>query len=117
MTGNNDHRLVSHETPDGTRYIAVTRRTPETDQLSDDQIITDLQQWKAQHQPAPAGRKQWPMPPSYDDWLTTTKPGPQEPCPACECWSLRTCPDQDNPGRDTVVCTMLECEASPFYRA
>jgi len=114
MPENDDHRLVSRETADGTRHIALVRRSPETDQLSDDQIIADLQQWRAKRRQP--DRERWPMPASFGDWLDSTKPGPQEPCPECGCWSLRRGASPDAPGDEKVVCTMLECEASPFYR-
>lgn len=38
-------RIVSHETGD-TRHIAVLRRSPETDQMSDEEIIARLQEWR-----------------------------------------------------------------------
>lgn len=117
MTDNKTHRIVSHETKDGTRTIAVVHRTPETDQLTDDEIITQLEEWKAKRQRVDAPRDRWPMPASFNDWLNTTKPGPKEPCPQCGCWSLRLAAMPDNPADETVVCTMLECEACSFYRA
>jgi hypothetical protein len=119
MPEHDDHRLVSRETEDGNRHIAIVRRNPETDQLSDNDIITSLEEWRAkqpQQENAPDARKRWPMA-SFDSWLKATEPGPQEPCPECGCWSLRRCADPDNPGEETVVCTMIDCEASPFYPA
>jgi hypothetical protein len=56
------------------------------------------------------------MPTSFDDWLKATKPGPPEPCPDCGCWSLRRGASPDGHGDEKVICTMLRCEASPFYR-
>ena len=115
MTGNDDHRLVSREDEDGTRYIAVVRRSPETDQLSDDQILANLEGWRAKS--PQADRERWPMPQPFNKWLMATKPGPKEPCPTCGCWSLRLATAPDNPtGDERVVCTMIRCEASPFYR-
>jgi hypothetical protein len=119
MTEHDDHRIVSREDEDGTRHIAIVRRSPETDQLSDNDIITSLEEWRAkqpQQENAPDARKRWPTPASFDDWLKTTKPAPQEPCPECGCWSLRRGASPDTPGDERVVCTMSECEASPFYR-
>ncbi|MGW5429981.1 hypothetical protein ACWET9_22625 [Streptomyces sp. NPDC004059] len=118
MTENDDHRLVSREDDDGTYQAAVVRRTPETDQLTDDEIITSLEQWRAKRDhPAGAPHERWPMPATFSDWLTATKPGPSEPCPECGCWGLRRGASPDNPDVEKVVCTNLECEASPFYRA
>jgi hypothetical protein len=113
MTENDDHRLVEREDEDGTYRAAILRRTPENDQLSDDQIITSLQEWKAKRQRA---HERWPMPQPFGQWLDSTEPGPQEPCPECGCWSLRRAAPSDNPaGEKMVVCTMVRCKASPFY--
>ncbi|MGW5123262.1 hypothetical protein ACWEQ7_04205 [Streptomyces sp. NPDC004069] len=38
-------RVVTHETED-TRIIAAVRRTPETDEMSDDEIVAQLDKWK-----------------------------------------------------------------------
>ncbi|SEC03265.1 hypothetical protein SAMN04490357_1010 [Streptomyces misionensis] len=117
MAENDDHRIVSRENPDGTRHIAALQRTPETDQLSDDQIITSLQEWKANRQPSSSTYERWPMPASFNDWLDTTKPAGPDPCPTCGCWSLRIGAAPGGPGDEKVVCTMLRCVASPFYGA
>lgn len=113
MTENDDHRLVSREDEDGTRHIAALRRTPETDQLTDDQIITDLQQWRAKHQQP--DRERWPIPQPFGEWMMATKPGPQEPCPECRCWGLRLAAVPDSPGEEKVICTNSKCEACPWY--
>lgn len=115
MAENDDHRIVSRDDDNGTRHIAIVRRAPDTDHLTDNEIITSLEEWRAKRQqPEP---ERWPMPASFGDWLKTTKPGPPDPCPICLCWSLRLAPVPDNPGEERAVCTMLRCEASPFYRA
>jgi hypothetical protein len=114
MTEHDDHRIVSREDDDGTRYTITVPHTPWNDQLSDDQIVSSVNEWMA-NGPQPA-RERWPMPQPFAEWLATTKPGPQEPCPECGCWSLRRGASPDTPGDERVVCTMGECEASPFYR-
>ena len=114
MTENDDdHRIVSREFENGDRHIAVVRRTPETDQLSDDQIIAHLEEWRAKRQQP--DRERWPMPQPFNEWLTATKPGPQEPCPECGCWSLRLAAAPGGSGGEKVICTMSECEACPWY--
>jgi hypothetical protein len=40
-----DHRIVTHEAGDS-RHIAVVRRSAENDQLSDEEIIAKLEEWK-----------------------------------------------------------------------
>lgn len=115
MAENDDHRIVSREDADGTRHTALVRRSPETDQLSDGEIIASLEAWRAQRQQP--DHERWPMPSPFGEWIMATEPGPQERCPECGCWSLRTCTAPDNPaGEKKVVCTMTRCEASPFYR-
>lgn len=114
MAENNDYRTVIREDDDGTRHIALVRRDPETDQLTDDQIITSLKEWRAKREQP--DRERWPIPEPFGDWLKATKPGPIEPCPHCGSWSLRLAPVPDAPGEARVVCTMSECQASPFYR-
>ncbi|MEU6597894.1 hypothetical protein [Streptomyces flaveolus] len=60
MAESSNYRTVSREEDDGTFYAAVVDRTPETDQLTDDEIITNLKQWMAKgKQP---DRERWPMP-------------------------------------------------------
>ncbi|BCM70892.1 MULTISPECIES: hypothetical protein [Streptomyces] len=114
MAESDDYRTVIREEDDGTRLIAVVRRDPETDQLADDEIITDLKQWIAtRKQP---DRERWPKPAPFNTWLMTTKPGSKDPCPECGCYSLRLAPVPDKPGEERVICTMSQCEASPFYR-
>ncbi|MFE2384476.1 hypothetical protein [Streptomyces misionensis] len=118
MAENGDHRIVTRDSPDGSRYIAALQRTPETDQLSDDQVITALEEWKAKRQQSASSTyERWPMPPSFNDWLNTTKPAGTDPCPECGCWSLRIGTAPDGSGGEKVVCTMLRCVASPFYGA
>lgn len=112
MAENDDRRIVTHEDADGTRHTAVTRRTPETDQLTDDQIITSLQEWKDSRHP---DRERWPMPQPFNEWLMATKPGPQERCPECRCRGLRLAPVPDRPGEEKVICTNGRCEACPWY--
>ncbi|KOV86084.1 MULTISPECIES: hypothetical protein [unclassified Streptomyces] len=115
MTENGDHRLVSRDYDDGSRYIAIVRRDPETDQLTDDQIITGLKQWQAKRKQT--NRERWPMPQPFGEWIEATEPGPSEPCPDCGCFSLRLAAPPDQPAADAkVVCTMVRCVASPFYR-
>lgn len=117
MAENDDHRIVSRQDEDGTYHAAILRRSPETDQLSDDEIITGLEQWRAKRDhPAGAPHERWTMPDSFNDWLMATKPGPKEPCPECGCWSLRTGAAPDGSTGEKVICTMIRCVASPFYR-
>ncbi|MGW4042986.1 hypothetical protein [Streptomyces sp. NPDC004721] len=40
-----DHRIVTHEAGDH-RLIAIVERTPENDQLSDEEIAARLREWK-----------------------------------------------------------------------
>lgn len=42
---NGGHRIVTHETG-GTRHIAAVRRTAENEQLTDEEIIAGLEEWK-----------------------------------------------------------------------
>lgn len=80
---------------------------------SSDGIVTHLHQWRARHHP---DRERWPMPASFADWLTATRPGPREPCAECGTWSLRHGAPPDNPSDEKTVCTNPECDASPFHR-
>jgi hypothetical protein len=82
----------------------------------DDQIIASLEEWRAKREPATVER--WPIPDPFGQWLMATKPGPKKRCPDCGTPSLRTATPPDNPaGEPRVVCTMIRCVASPFYRA
>ena len=113
MTENNDRRTVIREDEDGTRHIANVPRTPYNDQLSDDQIMDIIDEWMAKG----PERERWPMPDPFNKWLMATKPGPPERCPECGCPSLRLATPPDNPDAEAkAVCTMIRCEASPFYR-
>lgn len=40
-----EYRTVTHEQGDA-RFIAVVRRTPENDQMTDEEIVTGLEAWK-----------------------------------------------------------------------
>lgn len=114
MAESDKYRLVSRENPDGTRHIAIARRDPENDQLTDDQIITSLLEWKAKrHQ----DRDRWPMPQPFGEWLMATKPGPPKtPCPECGCYGLRRGANPACPDDEKVICTNSHCEACPWYR-
>ena len=41
------HRIVSQDREDGGRDIAVVRRSEENDRLTDEEIIAELNEWKA----------------------------------------------------------------------
>ncbi|WP_318205360.1 hypothetical protein [Streptomyces sp. SCL15-4] len=113
MAENDDYRTVIREDEDGTRHIAIVRRDPETDQLTDDQIITDLQEWRAKREQPE--RERWPMPRPFGEWLMATKPGPKGPCPECGCYGLRRGANPAHPDDEKVICTNSNCEACPWY--
>lgn len=49
----NGHRIVSHEPEPGRHVTAIVRRTEESDQLTDAEIVADLDAWRAQQEPTP----------------------------------------------------------------
>jgi hypothetical protein len=49
MTENDDHRIVSRDNPDGSRLIVSVRRDPETDAMTDDELINQWQQTINEH--------------------------------------------------------------------
>jgi hypothetical protein len=52
---------------------------------------------------------------SLSTFLKLTKPGPQEPCPTCETWSLRRYSETGEPENEKVICTNARCSDSPFF--
>lgn len=52
---------------------------------------------------------------SFSEFLKLTKPGPQEPCPTCETWSLRRYAEPADPDNEKI-CTNIECSDSPLFR-
>ncbi|MFF7335399.1 hypothetical protein [Streptomyces sp. NPDC008150] len=47
----NTIRVVRHDAEDDSSTILVVNRTPETDAMSDDQLITRYEQWQDQRPP------------------------------------------------------------------
>ncbi|WP_225811301.1 hypothetical protein [Streptomyces spinosus] len=115
MAESDRYRVIHGEEDDGTSYTVTVPHTPWNDQLSNEQIVTSINEWMADG-PQPT-RERWPMPQPFSQWIDNTEPGPSEPCPDCGCWSLRLAAPPDQPAAEKrVVCTMVRCVASPLYR-